>query len=434
MAETRKANQVRNATQAVGTALVASSESRAPPSSDNHDTRSASGRYEARSDSNRDQNPRGGGRSRGRGRGRGGLAGRGRGNSSQQSTGQVGSNRQIGVDCGDTFSPVVKQATIRTVLSLALSQSWKIHQLDVTNAFLHGNLHETVYMYQPMGFRHQQFPDHVCLLKKSLYGLKRAPRAWYQRFTDFVISIGFRQSRCDHSLFVYHHGTDVAYLLIYVDDIILTTSTDYLRDHLMRRLGDEFAMKDLGPFSHFLGVQVTRTTNCMFLSQQQYTNDIIERAGMTSCNPVATPVDCNPKLSATSSPEFDNPTQYRSLAGALQYLTFTRPDISYAVQQVCMYMHSSRVDQWNALKRIIRYLKGTTSFGLTLGSVGDFSLRAYTDADWVGCPDTRRSTSGYCVYLGSNLLSWSSKRKAVVSRSSAEAEYRGVANVVAELS
>ncbi|XP_021980845.1 uncharacterized mitochondrial protein AtMg00810-like [Helianthus annuus] len=209
---------------------------------------------------------------------------------------------------------------------------------------------------------------------------------------------------------------------------------DYLRDHLMRRLGDEFAMKDLGPLSHFLGVQVTRTGNSMFLSQQQYTNDIIERAGMTSCNPVATPVDCNPKLSATSSPEFDNPTQYCSLAGALQYLTFTRPDISYADQQVCMYMHSPRLDHWNALKRIIRYLKGTASFGLTLGSIGDLSLRAYTDADWAGCPDIRRSTSGYCVYLGSNLLSWSSKRQAVVSRSNAEAEYRGVANVVAKLS
>ncbi|XP_022041503.1 uncharacterized mitochondrial protein AtMg00810-like [Helianthus annuus] len=285
-----------------------------------------------------------------------------------------------------------------------------------------------------MGFRHQHFPDYVCRLNKSLYGLKQAPRAWYQRFTDFVLSIGFRQTRSDHSLFVYHHGTTVAYLLIYVDDIILTTSTDQLRDHLMRRLGDEFAMKDLGRLSHFLGVQVTRKANTMFLSQQQYATDIIERAGMSSCNPVATPVDCNPKLSATSSPEFDNPTQYRSLAGALQYLTFTRPDISYAVQQVCMYTHSPRIDHSNALKRIIRYLKGTASFGLTLGSIGDFSLRAYTDADWAGCPDTRRSTSGYCVYLGSNLLSWSSKRQAVVSRSSAEAEYRGVANVVAELS
>ncbi|KAJ0590495.1 putative RNA-directed DNA polymerase [Helianthus annuus] len=167
--------------------------------------------------------------------------------------------------------------------------------------------------------------------------------------------------------------------------------------------------------------------------KQSYALDIIDRAGMSSCKSVATPVDTKPKLSASSGEPFEDPTLYHSLASALQYLTFTRPDISYAVQQVCMHMHSPQHDHWNSVKRIIRYLQGTTSFGLTLGTFSDLSLRAYTDADWAGCPDTRRSTSGYCVYLGSNLLSWSSKRQAVVSRSSAEVEYRGVANVVAEL-
>ncbi|XP_021975221.1 uncharacterized mitochondrial protein AtMg00810-like [Helianthus annuus] len=198
----------------------------------------------------------------------------------------------------------------------------------------------------------------------------------------------------------------------------------------MARLAAEFDMKDLGPLSHFLGIHVTHQHNRMFLSQQSYTKDIIERVGMHSCKPVATPVDTKSKLSATSSPIFEDSTLYRSLVGALQYLTFTRPDISYAVQQVCMHMHAPRIDHWNALKRIMRYLQGTSSLVLTLGSFTDFSLRAYTDADWAGCPDTRRSTLGYCVYLGPNLLSWSSKRQAVVSRSSAEAEYRGV---VAEL-
>ncbi|XP_022032248.1 uncharacterized mitochondrial protein AtMg00810-like [Helianthus annuus] len=284
-----------------------------------------------------------------------------------------------------------------------------------------------------MGFRHRHFPDHVCRLKKSLYGLKQAPRAWYQRFTDFVLTLGFQQSKCDNSLFIYHHGRNIAYLLIYVDEIILTTSNERLRVDIRNRLAREFDMKDVGPLSHFLGINVTRQQNRMFLAQQSYAQDIIERAGMRSCKSVTTPVDTNSKLSAASSPPFDDPTLYRSLAGALQYLTFTRPDISYAVQQVCMHMHSPRQDYWNALKHIIRYLQGTSSLGLTLGPFTEFSLRAYTDADWAGCPDTRRSTSGYCVYLGPNLLSWSSKRQAVVSRSSAEAEYRGVANVVAEL-
>ncbi|KAJ0530831.1 putative RNA-directed DNA polymerase [Helianthus annuus] len=319
------------------------------------------------------------------------------------------------------------------VLSLALAKSWKIHQLDVTNAFLHGNLEETVYMHQPIGFRHHDYPDHVCLLKKSLYGVKQAPRAWYQRFTDFVTSQGFRQSKSDNSLFIYKHDHDTAYLLIYVDDIILTTSSDSLRQHIISSLAGEFAMKDLGSLSYFLGIQVTRSGDTMFLSQEAYARDIIHRAAMDSCKPAATPVDTQSKLSSDTGPLYEDPSTYRSLAGALQYLTFTRPDISYAVQQICIHMHAPRVTHWNALKRIIRYIQGTSEYGLHLSPTQSLSLVAYTDADWAGCPDTRRSTSGYCVYFGESLISWSSKRQTTISRSSAEAEYRGVANVVAEL-
>ncbi|KAJ0601018.1 putative RNA-directed DNA polymerase [Helianthus annuus] len=240
-----------------------------------------------------------------------------------------------------------------------------------TGRHLHGNLTETVYMYQPMGFRHRDYPDHVCLLKKSLYGLKQPPRAWYQRFTDFIISIGFIQSKCDNSLFTYHHWGDIAYLLIYVDDIMLTTSSDALRVSLMSSLAAEFAMKELGPLNYFLGINVTHTGDKLFLSQHSYALDIIARAGMQTCNPVATPVNTKSKLSAIFSEPFHNSTLYRSLAGALQYLTFTRPDISYAVQQVCMHMHGLKIDHWNALKRIIRYIQGTSSFGLALSSCAD---------------------------------------------------------------
>ncbi|KAJ0623094.1 putative RNA-directed DNA polymerase [Helianthus annuus] len=166
----------------------------------------------------------------------------------------------------------------------------------------------------------------------------------------------------------------------------------------MGHLSSEFAMKDLGALSFFLGISVTRDRDTMFLSQHTYATDIIERAGMSSCKPVATPVDTTSKLSAFKGTNFDNPTLYRSLAGALQYLTFTHPDISYAVQQVCMHMHAPKTDHWNALKRIIRYIQGTISFGFTLSSPKDPALPAYTDADWAGCPDTRRSTSGI-LYL-----------------------------------
>lgn len=343
-----------------------------------------------------------------------------------------GRSQQIGVDCDETFSPVVKPATIRAVLSIALSKSWPIHQLDVKNAFLHGHLNETVYMHQPMGFRDPIHPDYVCLLKKSLYGLKQAPRAWFQRFAEFASSIGFSHSKSDHSLFIYHSGQDMAYILLYVDDIILTASSDSLRTSIMSHLASEFAMTDLGSLNYFLGIAVTRQADSLFLCQQKYAEDILERAGMTSCKSTATPVDTKPKLSACSNSPYARPSHYRSLAGALQYLTFTRPDISYAVQQVCLHMHAPMDEHMDALKRILRYIKGTIDYGLHLYKSKLSDLVTYTDADWGGCPDTRRSTSGYCVFFGDNLISWSSKRQPTLSRSSAEAEYRGVANVVSE--
>ena len=343
-----------------------------------------------------------------------------------------GAGQQTGIDCGETFSPVVKPATIRTVLSIALSKSWCLHQLDVKNAFLHGNLDETVYMHQPPGFRNSQHPDYVCLLKKSLYGLKQAPRAWYQRFADYVAVLGFSHSISDHSLFIYRQGNDMAYILLYVDDIILAASSTTLRQTIISKLDTEFAMKDLGPISYFLGISVTRYSRGLFLSQKKYAEEIIERAGMSSSKPSPTPVDTKAKLSISSGNPYHDPTEYRSLAGALQYLTFTRPDISYAVQQICLFMHDPRTQHMSALKRIIRYIQGTLDLGLHLYPSSDHTLISYTDADWGGCPDTRRSTSGYCVYLGDNLLSWSAKRQPTLSRSSAEAEYRGVANVVSE--
>ncbi|MCI03707.1 copia protein, partial [Trifolium medium] len=144
-----------------------------------------------------------------------------------------------------------------------------------------GDLHETVYMHQPLGFRDPHHPDYVCRLRKSLYGLKQAPRAWYQRFADFVSTIGFQHSTSDHSLFIYRRGSDLAYILLYVDDIILITSSHDLRKSIMTLLASEFAMKDLGPLSYFLGIAVTRHAGGLFLSQSTYASDIIARAGMT---------------------------------------------------------------------------------------------------------------------------------------------------------
>nr|GEX56392.1 ribonuclease H-like domain-containing protein [Tanacetum cinerariifolium] len=339
--------------------------------------------------------------------------------------------QQLGIDRDKTFSPVVKPATIRTVLSLAVSRKWPIHQLDVKNGFLNEDLFETVYMHQPPGFVDPWYPHHVCLLQKSLYGLKHAPRAWFQRFAGYATRIGFYHSRFDSSLFIFRQGSQVAYFLIYVDEFILTASFTYLLQQVITSLHNEFDMTDHGAVNYFLGISATRHPTGLFLSQKQYAIELLARAHMTNCNPSRTLVDTDSKLSPEGVPVQDL-TLYRSLAGGLQYLTFTRPDISYAVQQICLYMHDPREPHLAALKRILRYIRGTLDFGFHLYSFTTISLVGHTNADWTGCPSTRRSTSGYCVFFGDNLLSWSSKRQQTISRSSAEAEYRGVANVVAE--
>jgi len=216
-------------------------------------------------------------------------------------------------------------------MSLALSRSWSIHQMDVNNAFLQGNLFETIYCAQPSDFEDSTHPDYVCWLNRSLYDLKQAPRAWYNRFASYLLQLGFVEAKIDASLFVHHHGKDMTYLFLYVDDIIFIASSDALLRCLTDALQQEFSMKDLGPLHHFLGMEVQCSSNGLFLSQRQYMIDILKRAGMAACKPCSTPMDLNPKLSADGDPVAD-PTDFRSLAGALPYLTFTRPDIAYAVE------------------------------------------------------------------------------------------------------
>jgi hypothetical protein len=277
-----------------------------------------------------------------------------------------GFSQHHGLDYDETFNPVVKATTVRTVLLLAVSSDWPIHQLDVKNAFLHGTLNEVVYCQQPPGFVDPARPNYVCKLNKALYGLKQAPRAWYSRFQAFITSIGFRASKCDNSLFIYTHGMDVAYLLLYVDDIILTASSHHLLQHIIGSLQQEFAMTDLGNLHYFLGVSAKRSSSGLFLSQAKYAAEVLDKANMSSCNPRQTPIEVHSKLSAQDGPPVADPTLYRSLVGALQYLMLTWPDIAHAVQQVCLYMHDLRESHFALIKHILRYIKGTMEYGLTL--------------------------------------------------------------------
>ncbi|GJT25247.1 ribonuclease H-like domain-containing protein [Tanacetum coccineum] len=217
-------------------------------------------------------------------------------------------------------------------------------------------------------------------------------------------------------LFRHKHLADGT-LSRYKARLVANASSQPLLQRIIASLHQEFSMTDLGALNYFLGISVTRDSSGMFLSQKKYAVEILERAHMANCNPCRTPVDTESKLGNDGDPVSD-PTLYWNLAGSLQYLTFTRPDISYAVQQVCLHMHDPREPHFSALKRILRYVRGTLDYGLQLFSSSTTSLVAYSDADWAGCPTTRRSTSGYCVFLGNNLLSWSAKRQPTLSRSS----------------
>jgi len=238
----------------------------------------------------------------------------------------------------------------------------------------------------------------VCRLHKSLYGLKQAPRAWYTRLSDFLLSIGFRASKVDTSLFILSNGTNIFYLLVYLDDILLTGSNSAMLHHLIQLLSSEFKLRDLGVVHYFLGIEVQSTGMGLMLRQHKYILDILTRAGMTSCKPVDTPVSPSIVILLPDH-SFSDTTRFRQIVGALQYLTFTHPDICFAVNRVCQFMHAPTDSHWAAVKRILRYLKGTTSYDFHITTGSSFALHGCTDVDWAGSIDDRKSTGGHLIFF-----------------------------------
>ncbi|KAM0028505.1 putative RNA-directed DNA polymerase [Helianthus debilis subsp. tardiflorus] len=342
-----------------------------------------------------------------------------------------GYTQTYGIDYSETFSPVAKIDTIRVLFSVAANEGWPLHQFDVKNAFLHGELKEEVYMEAPPGFTGNFKTKEVCRLKKTLYGLKQSPRAWFGRFTLAMKGYAFRQSNSDHTLFLKRRGKLITCLIIYVDDMIISGNDEEETRKLKANLFTEFQMKDLGRLKYFLGIEVLRSKQGIFICQKKYVLDLLAEPGMIDCKLADSPMIANKKLCMEEKAELVDKERYQWLVGKLIYLSHTRPDIAYAVGVVSQFMHQPQTTHMDAVWRIIRYLKGTAGHGVLFQCNKNLIIQAYTDPDWAGDKGDRRSTSGYFTLVGGNLVTWRSKKQKVVALSSAEAEFPGIARGLA---
>ncbi|XP_070044109.1 retrovirus-related Pol polyprotein from transposon RE1 isoform X1 [Nicotiana tomentosiformis] len=341
----------------------------------------------------------------------------------------------FGLGYSDTFSSVAKVASVRLFLSMVAVRHWPLYQLDIKNAFLHGDLEDEVYIEQPPGFVAQgESRGLVSLLHRSLYGLKQSPRAWFGKFSTVIQEFDMTRSEADHSVFYRHSASSLSiYLVVYVDDIVIIGNDQDCITNLKQHLFQHFQTKDLGRLKYFLGIEVAQSSSGIVISQRNYALDILEETRMIGCKPVDTPIDPNSKLMPGQGEPLSDPASYKRLVGKLNYLTVTRPDISYPVSVVSQFMNSPCDSHWDAVVRIIRYIKSAPGKGLLFEDRGHEQIIGYSDADWARSPSDRRSTSGYCVLVGGNLVSWKSKKHNVVARSSAEAEYRAMAMATCEL-
>ncbi|KAL5848374.1 hypothetical protein ACOSQ4_006387 [Xanthoceras sorbifolium] len=352
-----------------------------------------------------------------------------------------GFQQKEGIDYNEIFSPVVKLTTIRLVLKLVAAENLHLEQLDVKTAFLHGDLEEEIYMRQPEGFKEAGKENLVCRLKKSLYGLKQAPRQWYKKFDSFMSSSGFTRCQADHCCYIKRFDNSFIILLLYVDDMLVAGSDMQEIMNLKRELSKQFAMKDLGAAKQILGMRIKRDTKSktLLLSQAEYIKKVLSRFNMQDAKPVSTPLGVHFRLSKEQSPKTEEErthmakVPYASAIGSLMYaMVCTRPDIAQAVGAVSRYMNNPGKIHWEAVKWILRYLRGTTNKTLCFKG-GDTTLTGYVDADLAGNVDIRKSTTGYVYTLGGTAVSWVSQLQKIVALSTTEAEYVAVTEASKEM-
>ncbi|GKB26030.1 retrovirus-related pol polyprotein from transposon TNT 1-94 [Tanacetum coccineum] len=334
-----------------------------------------------------------------------------------------GYRQEEGIDFEESFAPVARMEAIRIFLAYAAHKAFTVFQMDVKTAFLHGTLKEDVYVCQPEGFIDADHPSHVYKLKKALYGLKQAPRAWYDELSTFLLQNHFFKGTIDPTLFIRRFDDDILVVQVYVDDIIFGSTHPRYTQLFSDLMKSRFEMSMMGEMTFFLGLQVNQSPCGIFINQSKYVLEILKKYGMDSCDPVGTPMEIKDKLDLDQHGSPVDATKYRSMIGALMYLTSSRPDIVHATCLCARYQAKPTEKHLKEVKRIFRYLRGTVNTGLWYTKDSGFELTGFSDADYAGCKDTFKSTSGGAQFLGEKLVSWSSKKQDCMTLSTAEAEY-----------
>lgn len=352
-----------------------------------------------------------------------------------------GYTQQEGINYEETFSPLVRFATIRLILALVAGLDLELHQMDVKTAFLNGELEEEIYMEQPVGFVVEGQERKVCKLKRSIYGLKQSSRQWYFRFHRAITSYDFTMIDEDHCVHTKSTGQSFVILSLYVDDILLAGNNMEFLMTIKKWLSSHFEMKDMGEADYVLGVKIyrDRSRKLLALSQESYIRTILERFKMLDSNPIETPIAKGESLNLDMCPKTPNEKRemekvsYSSAVGSLMYaMMCTRSDICYAVGLVSRFQSNPGKKHWMAVKRILRYLKGTMDYSLCYQG-SDLRLTRYTDADWGGDLDGRKSTSGYAFLLCNGAITWSSNKQSCTALSTMEAEFIACSSSVQEV-
>lgn len=350
-----------------------------------------------------------------------------------------GCSQRAGIDYEETFSPVVRYSSIRLMMALAARYDLDIEQMDAITAFLQGDVNETIYMNQPEGF--DDGSGRVCQLKKAIYGLKQASRQWNIKLNDVMIKSGYKCSQIDSCIYFRRQGRSMIFVAVYVDDFLIFSNNKGWTNQLKANLTKNFSMKDLGEASNCIGMRINRDKKqgTITLDQKKYTEQIIDKFNMNDCYPVKNPVDSNQKLTKDMTANTSDETKemqnipYQEAVGSLLYLSVcTRPDISFAVGNVSRFNNEFGKGHWNAVKRIFKYLKGTTDYKLQFSRDGNQYMIGFSDADWASDIESRKSCTGYLFKIQGGAISWTSKRQPTVALSSAEAEYMALSSATQE--